>query len=348
MSMKHLIFSSVLMICLVLTACNGKKEPEQKALKVRVLTVDSLTNFSSFTYVGSVEEGSSVPMSFVGGGTIKTLEVKNGDIVKKGQKLLTVDNTSVKSLLTSAEAKLRQAEDGYARVKQVYDAGGISEVKFIEIKTQLEEARAAVTGLRKQVSNCVLTAPIDGVVCNCEVEVGQNLLPNQTAMVIVNMKDLKVTISVAENKIGKMKVGDRGVVFFPAIDSLRIPCVVEKKGVLANSITHTYDVTMNLLPDSTVSQADLATLLPGMVAKVNMLYQTHEGYVIPSYCVQNGYNQITVWAVNEGVAKRREITIGSFVGDYVLVTDGLEQGDVVVVGGFQKLYNGAKVKPINK
>ncbi|MBQ0007322.1 MAG: efflux RND transporter periplasmic adaptor subunit [bacterium] len=343
--MKHLFYYSVLVICLSLASCGDKKESEQKVLRVKVQTVDSLANFSSFTYVGSVEEGSSVPMSFVGGGTIKTLNVTNGDIVRKGDKLLTVDNTSVKSLLKTAEAKLRQAEDGYARVKQVYDAGGISEVKFVEVRTQLEEARATVTGLRKQVSNCVLTAPMDGVVCNCDVEVGQNLLPNQTAMVIVNMKNQKVTISVAENKIGKMKVGDRGVVSFPAIDGLRIPCAVEKKGVLAKSITHTYEVTMSLLPDSTVDESELAMLLPGMVAKVNMLYQTHEGFVLPAYCVQNGYNQLTVWVVNNGEATRREIVVGSFVGDHVLVTDGIKQGDMVVVGGFQKLYNGAKVKP---
>jgi len=100
-------------------------------------------------------------------------------------------------------------------------------------------------------------------------------------------------------------------------------------------------VKLALMLDSAIINE---TLLPGMVAKVNMLSQSHEGFIIPSYCIQNGQNRVTCWVIDNNVATRRDITVGSFVGDNVFVADGLNQGDMVVTSGYQKLYNGAKVE----
>lgn len=321
-----------------------KHQTERKVLRVRVTPVDSLSNVSSTTYVGSVEESASVPMSFVAGGTVREVNVVNGQKVRAGQPLMSVDNTSAGAMLSTARATLRQAEDGYARVKRVYDAGGVSEVKLMEVRTQLEQARQAVAGLQKQVSDCRIYAPIDGVVCNLSVSRGQNLLPNQTALVVLNMNDLGVTVSVSENRIGKINIGDRALATFSALDGLRVPCTVVEKGIIANELTHSYDVRLRLDPDSALADSVLGNLLPGMVAKVNMLNQSSNGFVLPSHCVQNGQNETTVWVVTDGVAARRVITVGGFVEDNVFVTDGLRQGDLVVTAGYQKLYNGARVQ----
>lgn len=317
-----------------------KHEPERKVLHVRITPVDSLNSVAGFTYVGAVAEQSAVPMSFVAGGTVRDVNVKNGQKVRRGQTLISVDNASVGSMLRAAEATLRQAEDGYARVKRVYDAGGVSEVKLMEVKTQVDQARQAVTGLRKQVSDCRLLAPIDGVVANLTVSPGQNLLPNQTAMVIINIDELKVKMSVSENRINRINIGDSAEVLFPALDGHMARATVSEKGITANELTHTYDVMLALTPDTA-----LRGLLPGMVAKVSMTNQTNHGYVLPARCVGTGMGETTVWVVEGGRANRRPVTVGGFVEDNVFITEGLKTGDLVVTSGYQKLFNGARVEP---
>jgi hypothetical protein len=82
-----------------------------------------------------------------------------------------------------------------------------------------------------------------------------------------------------------------------------------------------------------------------MVAKVHIKYnKSTMGTVVPSNCIHTMPEGQVVWVIENGAAKQRVISVGDFVKGGVLVTSGLIDGDSVVVGGHQKLYNSAKVK----
>ncbi|MGN0235625.1 MAG: efflux RND transporter periplasmic adaptor subunit [Paludibacteraceae bacterium] len=336
--MRKVIY--VLCLALGLSQCQGKKqtEYERQAIPVRVEEVRETSSVYSHSYIGTITEDSSTPLSFPSGGTITAIHVRAGQQVQAGEVLMTVDNTQAKSMLASAQAKLRQAEDGYNRIYQIYQSGGATEVKLIEVRTQRDEARAMVATLQKQLTDCTLRAPKSGTIGSIQAEVGQNVLPGQKVGTLVRIEVLNVQISIPEADMPGVRIGGRCTMQMNALDGAVLYGSVSERALLPNPLTHAYDVRITIDSISTYS-----TLLPGMVCRVMLDEQRVEGILLPAECIQTGQQGKTVWLVQGGRAMRQQVSTGPFVGEQVLITDGLRRGDRVVTAGIQKLYNGCEV-----
>lgn len=319
-----------------------KKKPQYEVspIKVEVQTMDKQTRVNTHTYVGRIEEASSVPLSVQTAGQVTAVYVKKGDRVKAGQELLRIDDTQARNALQAANATLKQAQDGYKRAKQVYAEGGVTEQKMVELSSQLEQARSMAAMSRKSLSDCVLRAPNDGVIGECKVKAGQVAAPGLSLVTLLDMDGYNVTFDVAEGDITSIQVGDSGSVVVEAIGKTEVPIYVTEKNLLANTIAHTYTVTAFISgPTDEYKQQ----LLPGMVSKVWLHSQSVSGYFVPAACVQTLTSGQSVWVVQGGIATRRKVEVGQYAAGGVVITKGLHEGDQVVTEGFQKLYNGAKV-----
>ncbi|MGN1239522.1 MAG: efflux RND transporter periplasmic adaptor subunit [Paludibacteraceae bacterium] len=366
----------VLCVALGLAQCQGNKqtEYERQAIPVRVVEVAEATSVHSHSYIGTIAEDGNTPLSFPSGGTITAIHVRAGQQVRAGEVLMTVDNTQAKSLLASAQAKLRQAEDGYKRIEQIYQSGGATEVKLIEVRTQRDEARAMVATLQKQLTDCTLRAPKDGTIGAVLAEVGQNVLPGQKVGTLIRIEVLNVQISVPEADMSDVHIGGRCTMRMNALEGVVLHGSVSERALLPNPLTHAYEVriaidtvehamvrggehsgmgaaTLVRPGDRTSMSASTAggtpaspvVLLPGMVCRVTMDEQRVEGILLPAECIQTGQQGKTVWVLQGGRAIRQQVATGPFVGEQVLITDGLRRGDRVVTAGIQKLYNGCEV-----
>lgn len=313
-----------------------KPKYENQPIRVKVQTMDEQTHVYTHTYVGKIEEVSSVPLSAQTAGQVLSVKVKTGDRVKAGQELLRIDDTQARNALQAAQATFQQAQDGYNRAKQVFAEGGVTEQKMVEINSQLKQAKSMLSMSQKSLNDCVMRAPVDGVIGECKVRVGQNVAPAVPIITLLDMDGYNVAFDVAEADIAAIQAGGEGRIVVPAAGNDTLPVRVVEKNLLANAIAHTYTVKAMLLrPDS--------CLLPGMVSKVWLQSQSVSGYFVPFECVQTLPSGKSVWVANGGIAIRRNIEVGEYVSGGVLVTNGLHAGDQVVVEGFQKMYNGAKV-----
>ncbi len=330
----------VLCVALGLAQCQGNKqtEYERQAIPVRVVEVAEAISVHSHSYIGTIAEDGNTPLSFPSGGTVTAIHVRAGQQVRAGEVLMTVDNTQAKSMLASAQAKLRQAEDGYKRIEQIYQSGGATEVKLIEVRTQRDEARAMVATLQKQLTDCTLRAPKDGTIGAVLAEVGQNVLPGQKVGTLIRIEVLNVQISVPEADMSGVHIGGRCTMRMNALEGVVLHGSVSERALLPNPLTHAYEVRIAI--DSVHTHT---TLLPGMVCRVTMDEQRVEGILLPAECIQTGQQGKTVWLLQGGRAIRQQVATGPFVGEQVLITDGLRRGDRVVVAGIQKLYNGCEV-----
>lgn len=333
--MKKIVY--ILCTAVLLTACSQQEEKKQvPPIRVSVLEMDTSATVSTHTYVGETQEATSLPLSFIMGGKITEVRVKNGDKVTAGQVLLRTDNTQAQNSLRSAKAQLRYAEEGYNRTKQLYEQGGVAEMKYIEVTSQYRTAQSLVSLAQKEVDNCTLKAPQDGIVSRCEVHVGQNLLPEQTALTLLDVNGLLVTFSVPENDIAQVHIGDSAIVSLPALGNTICMAVVTERSLTGSRYAHSYDIKMRIIdrPEH---------IMPGMVCKVTLASQTQQGYRIPSSCVRQLPQGQSVWVMENGEAHRRQVQVSQYLSGGVLVTDGLNKGDAVIAGGYQKLYEGAKI-----
>lgn len=328
-------------VALLLCACKGKdKVPSgwSDSILVETLVVGDGSAPTERNYVGDIGSEHEVTLSFPMGGTLTRVAVKNGDHVSKGQLLAEVDATTATSLHATALATLHQAEDAYRRLEAVHREGGISEVKWVEMETNLEKARQAEVSARKHMQDCSIRAPFSGVVSCSTRQVGQEMRPGETFARVLDMKRLWVQFSVPEQEISLIKVGDAATAVVPAMGDGQLTLRVSDKSISANPLGHTYKVFASIVG------GNAHNLLPEMVAKVHVKLNTLGGIVLPSDCLQTMPEGTVVWVVKNGKAEHRCIKVGEFVRNGVVVKDGLLAGDTVVTAGQQKLYTGAKVK----
>ena len=335
------VLLAVLAVVVSLTGC--KRESKYASLRdnpvpAEIEVVSEGAGVVTNVYVGEILAKADIPLAFPLGGQLTSLQVKSGQKVREGQVIATVDNTQAKSMLESAEAMLNQAEDAWRRLKPVHENGGLSDVKWVEMETNLSKARSMVISSRKRYEDCTLRASQAGVVNLFDVEVGQHLNVGQPIGSLLDLTGKKASFTVPENEIGHLLHGDKLTVSLPALD-LSFNATLDEKSLVATRLAHTYKVTVILDP-----KADTDILLPGMVCRIVTNSKNVEGYIISSSCVQTQQSGHSVWVVRDGRVERVPIRIGAFVENGVLVSEGLHVGDTVVSKGYQKMYKGARIQ----
>lgn len=337
--MKYKTLLLTALSALVLMGCGNKKAQKQAfdpILPVEISVISQTDDNSLRNYVGTTKSEMELPVSFPLGGKLTGIYVKNGQHVKKGTVIARVDATSAKSIHDAALATLNQAEDGYNRLKQVHDEGGIPDVRWVQMETDLEKARQTEITARKHLNECTLIAPQDGFISMDKHTTGENMLPTTPFCRIIDMNKMIVEFSVPEKEIGIIQIGDTAEVTFPGLDNLTKTIEIIDKSFVSNPMGHTYTIKAKV----PVENKDI---LPGMVAKIKLSLSEASGIVVPSSCVLTMPEGADVWTVKNGKAYRRNIKVGGFVKNGVVVESGLESGDTIITVGYQKLYNGAKV-----
>lgn len=342
MRTKHIL----LFLPLLLTACHTAPQQlkekliggqaEERVIAVGVQPIDSVSGIVSNTYPGYLEEGQSVDMAFKYGGTLQSLNVKEGSAVRKGQVLARVSSAQMESTQRSAQATLEQAQDAYERLKKVHDNGSLPEIKWREMVANLEKAQAALDLANAMLADNTITAPFSGTVASLNAELGENITPLKPVMRIINTEGLTVKISVPENEIAKVRVGDTAEVVVPALGDRRFMGKVTEKSMTASLLTHSYPVKV------LIEQPD-EELVPGMISKVVLSADVSTGIIVPANAILTNEDGRFVWVAEEGRATRRNITISGYSGSGVIVSEGLQAGDVVIVEGYQKVSEGMKV-----
>ena len=336
MKIRHLL---LIPLSLLLIGCGDKSNKNQKyapTIPVNIAVVEVSNDDNYRNYVGTLKSEVKISLSFPLGGSITDIYVRNGQKVQKGAIIAKVDETAAKSLHDAALASLNQAEDGYQRLKQVHEEGGISDVRWVQMETDLEKARQAEISTRKHLEDCTIYAPQDGIISMNDRNVGEYMRPSETFCNIIDMNRLVVEFSVPEKEVGMINVGDKAIAEIHALGSSEHDIKISDKSVVSNPFGHTYTVKAKI-------NLDGMDALPGMVVKIRLNTTATNGIIIPASCIQTMSDGLAVWTLKNGKSYRRIIEVSDFVKNGVIVTKGLEHGDTIVTVGYQKLYNGAKV-----
>lgn len=325
------------LLVLPLGACKEIRQPEPQPVCVNVKEVKAVEDVSLRSYVGKIEPSKNVVVTSPIPGKLKTLQVKKGQNVREGQVIAVIGSESVVSAYDMAKATLEQAQDGYQRMMQMYSKGGVTEVQKMDITTQLRKAESAFKAAEDALGKCSVRAPYSGIVEQVYVEEGLELGLSAPLVRILNARNVEISIHVPENEIRSIATGDTAIVEVPAADAI-LEARVSSKGADASPVSHTYDCT--LVPDR-----DNPDVLPGMVCKVRMKTGMGSRIVIPVRCLLSDNNGRYLWCSSpDGVISKRYVVSEGFADDGVIVSSGLEEGDLVVVDGFRKVSSGMKVR----
>ena len=326
--------------CMMLAGCTEKsRKLEKKNVKVETISVGNTNLGGTKDYVGTIEEKMGSTLSFEIAGNITSIRVEEGDRVSKGQLLATINPTTVKEAHRATLTTLKQAQDAYRRFLPLHQSGTISDMKWVEIESKLEQAKAAESIARQQLSHSTLTAPFAGVIAAKNVDLGTYVLPGQPVLKLTNVAQVNAKISVPEAEISHLHVGDKVKLTVAALSGAIFRGTISEKGIDANPISHTYDVKVGITNPQ-------GRLLPGMVcnAQVQGSAATPSHITVPPQSIELDVdNSRFVWTVVNGKAHQQPVTTGDFEGDGIVILSGLKAGDQVIINGQQKVSEGMNV-----
>lgn len=338
---KKVLLSWVAASVLTLASgCSNQKEKQKDSVPMRVQceVIRENTDVHVKNYIGIVEEEYSISVGFTGSGTISKVYVSEGETVRKGQLIAEIDKTQAQNMLTAAQAQMDQANDAYHRLKQLHDNNSLPEMEWIEVQSKVQQAQASLDMAKKTLADCSIHAPESGIIGKGVMNVGEVVLPALPVAKVLVIDEVKIRASIPEKEIAGISDETTSEITLQALPDETFTSGKIEKCVEANLLTHTYDIKINV---SNISRK----LLPGMVARVKLTNaDSKEVLTIPVTSVRkDAYDRNYVWTRKEGKAYRTIVTLGMPKGSRMVVTGGLQQGDVVITEGYQKLSEGMEV-----
>lgn len=338
--MKKYLGPVAIVLLLLCTACNrNNTEKNNEQIPVKVLEANMLHRQETHNYVGVVESNYSSSLGFQVAGQIASIYVVKGQQVKKGDLLAKLDADNLKSAHEAALATLRQAEDAYRRLNQLYENKSLPAIKFVEVQTKLEQARSMERIAAKNLRDSKLYAPFDGIVGDRMADPGENTMPGVSVVTLLNIEDVKIKISVPEDEISRIEKEQKASVRVAALNNLCFDAVVIEKSMISNPISHTYEVKCK--PFNAASPL----LLPGMVCSVDILSGVDcSRLVVPADAVQTAYEGGRfIWTAENGQAVKCPVQVGELTAEGIVIRTGIKEGTQIIVEGWHKISEGSKI-----
>ena len=336
------------LLAAAMITCSGCSSREHGGgpapINVEVQRVRGEDAGQAVAYSGTIEESESIPLSFPVVGIVNRVLVSEGDIVHKGQKLAVLNEESYRNAYEMSLATEKQAEDAYRRLQPMYRNGNLPEVKVIEAESDLQRAKSAAAIALKNLADCALRSPSDGVVGKRSIEPGMTALPNITSITVVRIGKVFADVPVSEREISSIRKGEKATVCVAALDDASFDGSVEEIGVIADPLARTYRIRIGI-----INRAQ--AIRPGMTCDVRLEQAGRgRGVVVAGTAVmidEAGRHYVYVVDSSQSRASRELVIPGSLLSTGIEILSGLQAGDPVVVSGQHKLSDGAPVRVLN-
>jgi RND family efflux transporter MFP subunit len=325
---------------------------------VSIDTISSL-NFTHYIELQGIVDADNISVVTPRGnpGQVKEIFVKKGDLVKKGQLLLKLDDAIFRqNLIASSESiktlrsQISLASELLKRQQNLWDQGIGTEVQLLTAKnnvetlqTQIRSAEEQVKVLQEQQKTTNVFAEVSGIADEVNIRIGeffQGYIGNQPQIRIVNTSSLKVVTNVPENYASRVSRGSKVSIKIPDLNNKTFESSISYLSASIDPSNRSF-VTEAKLPSDN-------TLKPQMIATVGILdYSAPNAITIPVNVVQSDASGKYVFILeNEGdkqIARRRTVILGQVQSERIEIKSGLTEGVKLISAGFQGLYDGQEV-----
>jgi multidrug efflux system membrane fusion protein len=342
---------------LFVAGCSRKSATEYEGIPVTVAAVEQKTAPLDLESFGTAEAYSTITIRSQVTGILTKVYFTEGQLVKKGDLLFTIDPRPFEAALKQAQANLARdkaqltnAEKELARQTDLLGKGFASQNDFDQSKTAADALRAtieadeaAVEYARLQLEYCSIKSPIDGLTGMLLVNEGNLVKPNDTSIITINqIKPIYITFTVPQQHLPQIQK-------YMAVNKLVV--AADRPLVDEQAITGWLTFVDNAVDNSTGTIRLRATfdnedgrLWPGQYTNITLtLAQEPNAIVIPSQAIQTGQTGTFVYVVKpDRTVEARPITVHRSINNESVVA-GVTADEVIVTDGQFGLVPGAKV-----
>ncbi|EIJ71853.1 efflux RND transporter periplasmic adaptor subunit [Pasteurella bettyae] len=334
----------------------------EKANPVTVLKVSPSEWTPVIETTGLIRPNQGSMLSSQASGTIKRIYVKSGQVVKKGDVLVELDNSVEEATLKASEAQLPSARLTYQRYANLIKSQSVSQTELDSAKATYDQLMANINSLKASIDRRKIVAPFDGVTGIVQVNEGQYIQASTQIVRVEDISSMKVDFSISQNQLEKLHIGQKVTATSDARTGETFAAKVTAIEPAVNKSTGLIDV------QATFDATDAQKLLSGMFVRLRLALPTETNQiVIPQVSITyNMYGELAYvlqplseedkakFQDNENLSKMyrvKQITV--FTKDRQgiysqLKGDDIKVGDIVVTGGQQRLSNGSLVQISDK
>lgn len=274
---------------------------------------------------------------------VKQVYVRRGDIVKKGQLLLKLDDAVMLQQVDGLNTQIDYAKNIFSRQKNLWDQGIGTEVQLITAKNNVESLEKQMATLKETWKTSFVYAPISGLADLVEIKEGEIFSGMSAAgpqLRIVNNSEMKVVTEIPENYASRVQKGSSILVIVPDVSNDSIRTVISVMGASINATSRGF-VTEARLPSKAGYKINQVALIKIKdYAKANAI-------TIPVNLVQTDESGKYVYVIikegNVFKARKKKVDVGETYGGTVEVKNGLLASDQVITEGYQNVYDGQVV-----
>lgn len=344
LSFREIGFLLTLIVLLApLTACgvgDAEATAEMAPPKAIPVTTENPIRGEAFAYydgTANLETDSEASVVAKVGGEIVEMLVEEGQQVTAGQIVARLDQERFRLVAEQARADLNRLTQEYRRNVQLHERGLVSEGAFENLRYDLEALDAAHKLAQLDLDYTNVRAPIDGVVAEKLGRIGNTVTAGDVVMRISNSNTLLADVHVPQRDISSFSVGQSAQLSLDALPQESQRAEVIRISPRIDSETGTVKVTLG------VANTD-GRLRPGMFARVRIVYAVRPNALLVSQeAILAEDAEPAVYVVEDGVARRREVTTGMENGNKVEVTSGLQGTEQIITVGQAAVRDGTPV-----
>jgi len=318
-------------------AANPEKQNPVIPVKAYEVKTDSFN--TAFTINGTTIPVKEVKIASEVQGKLIGLYIKNGDVVRAGQVIASLDASVYNVQLKSIEASIAKAELDLNRYTKLIDMGGATPMQAESAQLQIASLVAEKRQVLEQISHMQIRAPFSGKIENVNVELGSFVTYGSVLGQLIDNSSLKINVYLSEQEAFKVKTNQQVTISSVVLEQPKIGKI--------SMLSDKADASGKFLVEITFDNKK-EVLKAGVIADVFFsIDRVETGLSIPASALIASTNDAKVYVVNSGKAELRKIKTGITTSTKVEVTEGLKEGEQVIISGLLNLENGTSIS-INK
>lgn len=346
-----------LFIAILLFSGCGKEEIVEKREVIRpvkTMTVQATESSFDHSFPGKVRAAKRSELSFKVSGPLTALPVEEGQEVKQGDLIAQIQKRDFETALDEAKARNLEAEKQFRRYKELYAKKQVSRADFDRYRASRDVAKAQLEDAVNRLADTSLTAPFDGIISKRFVE---NFQKVQAKEAIANLQDItriEVLVDIPELLMANMKEKKDTITIHSRFESLpgqEYAMTLKEYSTQADPATQTYRIVL------VMDQPENGGILPGMTAMVSStskpgMEEIQQSIRIPAIAVMEAPGKKAfVWLLDskDSTVHKQMVRIGRLQGtDDILIEEGLQGKETIIIAGITQLEEGMKVRPWEK
>jgi membrane fusion protein, multidrug efflux system len=313
-------------------------QTSQPAIQVRTAPVGKGPIDKPIRGTGVLLPKQTMDLSFKLGGVVASVDVEDGQRVKKGQLLARIDPTEVAANVAQAQESLAKAERDAARTRTLHDGKVVTQSDLDNAKTGVSIAKSASVAAGFNLRHTTLVAPADGWIDLRSAEPGEVVAPGRPVLRFSSeSKGWLAKVALADRDALALTTGARAEITLDAAPSALLVGKVENVSTAADPRTGTFAVEVLL-------EKSQQPLRSGLTAKVRFPQKLAAPFVVPISALSSGdRDRAIVFAADGAVARRVPVRVAFLDGDRAAIAEGLAGVSSVIISGVADLREGAAI-----